>query len=870
VLSVLSSVNWTTVIWSMMATACLILAGIHFTLWSRDREAKSSLLFSFATLAAAIVIFLELVLINTQTLEEYNELLTWQHVALAVLLIALAWFIDRLLETGRTWLAWFITATNLLVIVVSFVTYPNLMFQKITSLRQVGFLGETFSIPQGEANSWRWLVLFSVLLLLVYIVDATISAWKRDRRQRALLVGGAASIAIAGMLISANLMSLGIFPIYFAGANFLVIVLAMLFEQSVNLARSRTLGEDLREIEKRMSLAASAAELGMWEWDIVRDQIWLNNARKARLGVDSIEYMTLENYMQFIHPDDRESVSSTIQQAIEGNGEIETQLRLVSQDGDTRWVAVHGQVRRDRQGRAVSTAGVTLDITKLHEREEALQESEERFRNVSNTAPVMIWMSGTDKLCNFFNKGWLDYTGRTLEQELGNGWAEGVHPDDFKQCLDTYTASFDAHHEFTMQYRLRKHDGEYGWVTDTGVPRFNGDGEFLGYIGTCVDITYQKEIEVRIRESAEFNDKVLASLYTQIAIIEKNGTILAVNDAWVSFARTNGKFPSDVGSNYLDECDRVANSGDMNARRAVTGIKSVLEGEIKLFEMEYPCHSPGEFRTLLMRVVPLQTAAGGGVISLTDVSQLKLAERESAELRRELAHVQRTSTLGQLSSALAHEINQPLGAILRNIEAAELYLKKTPPDLEELQEIFLDIRSDEQRAAQVIERMRSLIMRRELKFEAISVKELFGQIEMLMRSELQAQEATLFTDVPSKLPEVSGDRIHIQQVILNLILNSLDAMGSLPTGEKRIVIRAAQTDDHMVKIALSDRGPGFKPELISSVFKPFYTTKSKGMGIGLAISKTIVGMHGGKISAENNPDGGATVWFTLKLADQED
>jgi len=863
--------NWTTVIWSMLAAACLILAGIHIMLWSREREAQSSLLFSFAALAAAIVIIQELVLINTQNVEEYNELLTWQHVSLAMLLIALAWFIDRLLETARIWLAWFVTAINVLVIVVSFVTYPNLLFQKITNLRRVVLLGETFSIPQGEANSWRWLVLFSVLLLLVFIVDATISAWKRDRRQKtALVIGGATSIAIAGILISAYLMFAGIFPIYFVGANFLVIVLAMLFEQSVNLARSRTLGEDLREIENRMNIAASAAELGIWEWDIVLDQIWLNKSRRTRLGIDRTEHMSFESYLQFIHPDDRESFRSAIQETFEGSGELETQLRVVNQEGDTRWMEVHGQVRRDRNGRAVSLTGVSLDITKRHEREEALRESEQRFRYVSNSAPVMIWMSGTDKLCNFFNKGWLDYTGRTLEQELGSGWAEGVHRDDFKRCLDTYITSFDAHRRFTMQYRLRNHDGEYGWVTDTGVPRFNADGEFLGYIGTCVDITQQKEIEERIRESAEFNNKVLASLYSQIAIIEKSGKILAVNDAWVSFARENGKLTSDIGSNYLDECYRAANEGDMNARRAATGIKSVLEGEIKNFEMEYPCNSPEEFRTFLMRVVPLQTATGGGVISHTDVSRMKLAELESAELRRELAHVQRTSTLGQLSSALAHEINQPLGAILRNIEAAELYLKKTPPDLEELQEIFQDIRSDEQRAARVIERMRSLIMRRELKFEAISVKELFGQIEMLMHSELQAKEATLLTDMPSELPEVSGDRIHIQQVILNLILNSLDAMASLPTGEKRIVMHASQTENHMVKIALSDRGPGFKPDLISSVFKPFYTTKSKGMGIGLAISKTIIGIHGGEIAAENNPDGGATVWFTIKLAHEED
>ncbi len=141
------------------------------------------------------------------------------------------------------------------------------------------------------------------------------------------------------------------------------------------------------------------------------------------------------------------------------------------------------------------------EIAERRRAEQILFESESRFRMMSDSAPVLIWMSGTDKLCNYFNKGWLDFTGRTPEQEMGNGWAEGVHQEDFKRCLDTYVSAFDARQEFSMEYRLRRHDGEYRWVVDHGVPRHDNHGIFLGYIGSCVDITERKEFEEELKRS---------------------------------------------------------------------------------------------------------------------------------------------------------------------------------------------------------------------------------------------------------------------------------------------------------------------------------------------------------------------------------
>ena len=154
---------------------------------------------------------------------------------------------------------------------------------------------------------------------------------------------------------------------------------------------------------------------------------------------------------------------------------------------------------RDSSGRVIGASKVARDITAQKQAERALQESEERFRTITDASPVMVWLSGTDKLCYYFNKGWLDFVGRTLEQESGNGWAENVHPEDFDRCLQTYVANFDARRPFEMEYRMRHHTGQYRWILDRGVPRYAPDGRFEGYVGGCLDVHDQKEAAEKIR-----------------------------------------------------------------------------------------------------------------------------------------------------------------------------------------------------------------------------------------------------------------------------------------------------------------------------------------------------------------------------------
>ena len=254
---------------------------------------------------------------------------------------------------------------------------------------------------------------------------------------------------------------------------------------------------------------------------------------------------------------------------------------------------------------------------------------------------------------------------------------------------------------------------------------------------------------------------------------------------------------------------------------------------------------------------------------LAQRNRRRRAEAEINRQRMELAHVSRVSTLGQLTSAIAHELNQPLGAILRNAEAAELFLQKGQPDLEEIRAILADIRKDDQRAGNVIERMRSLLKRRELEFNPLDIGELIEETVALAWPDALAREVNLTMQVSARLPVVHGDRVHLQQVLLNLILNGMDATATCNPADRRLAIRAEPGKAGQVEIAVSDSGTGIPPEKLEHLFQPFFTTKPEGMGMGLAISHTIIAAHGGKIWGGNNDARGAIFKFTLP-ADHRD
>jgi PAS domain S-box-containing protein len=352
---------------------------------------------------------------------------------------------------------------------------------------------------------------------------------------------------------------------------------------------------------------------------------------------------------------------------------------------------------------------------------------------------VLIWAAGPDKLCTFFNQPWLEFTGRAIQQELGEGWTGGVHPDDLTGCRKTYSEAFDARHPFTMEYRLRRHDGQYRWLSDHGVPRYDEQGSFVGFIGSCVDITERKE-----------------------------------------------------------------------------------------------------------------------------------AESELQRTRQELAHVSRVSTLGELAGSLAHELNQPLTAILSNVQAAQRFLNAAPGSLDEVREILRDVAEEDRRAGEVIVRMRAMLKKGEAQMIPQDLNDLIGEVVRLMHSELVVRNVTAATELTSNLPLVCGDRIQLQQVLLNLIMNACEAMSNNAQTDRRVAIQTEHVGSTHVQVSVIDRGPGFARHVLERMYEPFCTTKPNGLGMGLAICRSIISAHGGHLWVSQNKDRGATVGFTLAVQEKEE
>ena len=374
---------------------------------------------------------------------------------------------------------------------------------------------------------------------------------------------------------------------------------------------------------------------------------------------------------------------------------------------------------------------IAILIEQRNAAERSLKESEDRFRRMAHSAPVLLWMAGPDKLCNFFNQGWLDFTGRSLEQELGNGWVESVHPQDVNGCVAAYFAGFDARMPFEIEYRLRRHDGEYRWVFDKGVPRYGADGSFAGFIGSAIDITERKRAE---------------------------------------------------------------------------------------------------------------------------------------ESNRALEHAQRLAVMGELTAAIAHEVRQPMSAIQLDAQTAQKLLESNTPSLATLREIAASIRENVQRVDAVISRIRAFARRQETQMQPLDINAVVLDVTWLVAGEAQKRSTQLRMDLDYSLPLVLGDRTQLQQVLLNLVVNGLDAMESTSESRRVLVLRTKTFGSGGIQVSVGDRGSGVSVDQLPRLFESFYTTRREGMGLGLSIAHSIVTAHGGHIWAENQ-DEGATFHVTLPVAD---
>jgi PAS domain S-box-containing protein len=749
----------------------------------------------------------------------------------------------------------------------------------------------------------------------------------------------------------------------------------------LDITERKKMEVDLRQSEENFRRLVETTAAVIWQADAESWRFTYVTPQAIRLlGFPLEQWYEKDFWVSHIHLDDRQRAMETCLTRSQTTEDFDFEYRMIRSSGEIVWV--HDIVNCQRNAHGLSQLrGLMLDITERKRSEQAIRESEERFRTMANAAPVMIWMSGPDKLCTFFNKGWTDFTGRMLEQELGDGWTEGVHPEDLDRSLAIYRNSFDARHEYSMEYRLRRSDGEYCWVLGHGVPRFEADGSFLGYIGTATDLSELKRGDERFRLAVEAssNATVMVDAQGQIVLVNqqtenlfgysrdeligqsveilvperfrddhpghrasfaaapqarvlglgrdlcarrKDGSEVLVEIGLTPIHSQEGllvltsivdisarrqaedalkkermflRQVIDIDPNFIFAKDREGRFTLVN-QAVADAYGTTVEGLIGKTDADFnPNSDEVEYfhsmdldvidrlqerfvaeekltdargRTRWLQTVKRPIVGEDGIANQvlgasTDITMRKTVELELRQQRDELAHVSRVSLMGELAASLAHELNQPLTAIMSNAQAAQRFLMNKAFNLDEVREILNDIVEDDNRASEIIRKIRALVRKEELTLARLDLTTIVRDVVSLVRSDAILRNVKLDYHPGEGVRPIRGDRIQLQQVMLNLFLNAFDAMKERAIDERQLTVRVEPGGSGMVEVSVCDNGSGLTSDALDAIFQPFFTTKREGLGMGLSISRAIVERHGGRLWAENNEDRGATFYVWL-------
>jgi PAS domain S-box-containing protein len=382
--------SWITILWSMNAAGCLTLAAFYLVVWLKQRENWVHLLFSCSAIAAAAISAFELWMMNAREVDQYELLVRWIHVPVWVLTVSFVAFVRRYLHVGRAWLAWSIYGVRTLVLILNFSFPVSINFWSITDLRQLSLWGEAVSVPVGVPNPWGSLSQVSLLLLLVFSVDATITLLRRGDRRRALVLGGSMIFSTI-FAVHVPLVIWGVLEIpFFLTFAYTAIVVAMGYELSNDMARTVQLARELEVSDKRLNLAADSAAVGLWEWDLNKDEIWVSSTRRAQLGLPPSGKITFEDIVSRWHVDDRDQIRNAVKDAIEHGKDYEAEFRTVLADGNVRWVAARGRVQVNNHGKPMRLLGVSVDVTARKAAELQAQEQRDELEQLRQQKTALL------------------------------------------------------------------------------------------------------------------------------------------------------------------------------------------------------------------------------------------------------------------------------------------------------------------------------------------------------------------------------------------------------------------------------------------------------------------------------------------------
>ncbi|HTS35763.1 MAG TPA: PAS domain-containing protein [Candidatus Solibacter sp.] len=557
------------------------------------------------------------------------------------------------------------------------------------------------------------------------------------------------------------------------------------------------------------------------------------------------------------HPEDLPALMKTWQELLVSGqpGEIEARLRRY--DGTYRWFLIRVEPFRDETGKLDRWYGTSTDIEDRKQAEHALQSSQRNLSSIINTMPTFAWSARPDGSADFLNDQWLQYAGLSAEQALDWKWLAAIHPDDLNHLTDYWRSIMVSGEPGEIEVRIRRFDGDYRWFLIRANAVRDEAGAIVKWYGTNTDIDDRKRAEARSEEA-----------YLRLAEAQQ-------------LSKT-GSFITDLladNHDWSEEAFRIFEF-DPSTKVTVQMIRDIVHPEdLPTFDAVIARGMSGTdvdfvFRIVLPRgavkhirgMARVMMQVGGHPLfigALQDVTESKAAEAALDRARSELAHVSRVSTLNALTASVAHEINQPLSGIITNAGTCLRMLNGDPPNVDGARETARRTLRDGNRASDVISRLRTLYSRKELTLELVDLNEAMREVIALSLGDLQRNKVVLRSELADDLPPVIGDRIQLQQVMMNLFRNASDAMISVEDRPRQLLIRTRREEDHRVRLDVQDAGIGVNPQELERLFEAFYTTKVGGMGIGLSVCHSIIEKHQGRLWAEPNNGPGATFSFSI-------
>jgi PAS domain S-box-containing protein len=615
--------------------------------------------------------------------------------------------------------------------------------------------------------------------------------------------------------------------------------------------------ESLRTSEKNLRTTIDALPALVWSARTDGTAEFFNRHYLDYVG-RNLEDVQDWGWIAAVHPDDLDRLKSVWVATMAAGARGECEARIQRFDGMYRWFLFRVDPLRDEDGTIVKWFGVNTDIEEQKRAEQALAASELDARLIVDSIDAMIALFTPEGVLSGGNQQLLDYFQLPLQEVMK--WATNgiTHPDDLQHCIDSFMASIESGEPYAFETRFRRFDGVFRWFQIRGLPHRDAQGRIVRWYGLLTDIDDRKHAEEELKRS----ELLLAAGQR----LSSTGTFSWLVDT------DELTFSDELKRIFAFDLDEVVTFDKILGRVHAEDLPLIAE---KMAEVRSGRDNPEYDNRLLMadgsikhvrvfgRLLEHDNGRLESVGAVQDVTQSRLAEQAHEELRSELAHVTRVTSLGAMAASIAHEVNQPLSGIITNASTCLRMLAAEPPNVDGARETARRTIRDGNRAADVITRLRLLFSKKVATVEEIDLNEAVREVMALCWSDLQRGRVSLRAELDEGIPLVPGDRVQLQQVVMNLLRNAADAVADIDDRPRQILLTTAVNGDGAVRLSVSDSGIGFGASDPDRIFDAFYTTKSEGMGIGLAVSRTIIESNGGRLWAERNDGPGATFSFVI-------